>query len=548
MATTSSGSARTAPKGKATPPRNASGGRSHVAHADDPVDPRGDRRTRWSSERSSTSAVTLSATVGGGGNDIGRVDGTPATIVEHPDARSLITARSGHSMLDRVPHPRRPDRDDREPGPDDRRGHGLVERLADDATRRRDPRPTSASSTRPGWSAPTACPTRCSPTRSRPAPAGLRAIIAGAGGAAHLPGMLAAKTTVPVLGVPVASSRHLSGQDSLLSIVQMPAGIPTATFAIGDAGATNAALFAVAMLAADDDGLRDQLDRYRAERRETAAASVAAATDMTSARRPIVPPATIGMLGGGQLGKYALDGRERDGLPDDRRRPRSARAGRRRRRRAPRRRVRRPGRARRDSPPTCSVVTTEFENAPAEALDRLADDDPGRTRRRRGRRGPGPDRGEDVPRRPRHRRRTPVAASLPTSTRRSCERARELAASGAVVKTAQFGYDGKGQRRCRAAADARRRARRSRRQRLHRRGAARTPHRGQRRRRTHAPTARSRAGRSTENVHVDGILDVSVAPARVDAALAARATELAGAVADRTRLRRGARRRDVRGR
>jgi 5-(carboxyamino)imidazole ribonucleotide mutase len=102
---------------------------------------------------------------------------------------------------------------------------------------------------------------------------GLRAIIAGAGGAAHLPGMLAAKTTVPVLGVP-APSRHLSGQDSLLSIVQMPAGVPTATFAIGDPGATNAALFAVAMLAGDDDALREQLDRYRAERRETAASSV----------------------------------------------------------------------------------------------------------------------------------------------------------------------------------------------------------------------------------------------------------------------------------
>ncbi|WP_040496156.1 5-(carboxyamino)imidazole ribonucleotide mutase [Ilumatobacter nonamiensis] len=102
---------------------------------------------------------------------------------------------------------------------------------------------------------------------------GLRAIIAGAGGAAHLPGMLAAKTTVPVLGVPVAS-RHLSGQDSLLSIVQMPAGIPTATFAIGEAGATNAALFAVAMLAVDDEELRDRLDRYRADRRDAAAASV----------------------------------------------------------------------------------------------------------------------------------------------------------------------------------------------------------------------------------------------------------------------------------
>jgi 5-(carboxyamino)imidazole ribonucleotide mutase len=102
---------------------------------------------------------------------------------------------------------------------------------------------------------------------------GFRAIIAGAGGAAHLPGMLSAKTIVPVLGVPVAS-RHLSGQDSLLSIVQMPAGIPTATFAIGEAGATNAALFAVAMLAADDEGLAAALRAYREERRDEAAGSV----------------------------------------------------------------------------------------------------------------------------------------------------------------------------------------------------------------------------------------------------------------------------------
>ena len=102
---------------------------------------------------------------------------------------------------------------------------------------------------------------------------GLRAIIAGAGGAAHLPGMLAAKTTVPVLGVPVAS-RHLSGQDSLLSIVQMPAGVPVATFAIGEAGAINAALFAVSLLAADDPALRSRLDDYRAERRRTAESSV----------------------------------------------------------------------------------------------------------------------------------------------------------------------------------------------------------------------------------------------------------------------------------
>jgi 5-(carboxyamino)imidazole ribonucleotide mutase len=101
---------------------------------------------------------------------------------------------------------------------------------------------------------------------------GLRAIIAGAGGAAHLPGMLAAKTTVPVLGVPVAS-RYLAGQDSLYSIVQMPAGIPVATFAIGEAGATNAALFAVSMLALDDPTLTAALAAYRAGRRDAAGAS-----------------------------------------------------------------------------------------------------------------------------------------------------------------------------------------------------------------------------------------------------------------------------------
>ncbi|MDH0865449.1 5-(carboxyamino)imidazole ribonucleotide mutase [Mitsuaria sp. GD03876] len=99
---------------------------------------------------------------------------------------------------------------------------------------------------------------------------GLRAIIAGAGGAAHLPGMLAAKTLVPVLGVPVAS-RHLQGVDSLHSIVQMPKGIPVATFAIGTAGAGNAALFAVAMLARDNPGLRAKLDAFR--QRQTAAAT-----------------------------------------------------------------------------------------------------------------------------------------------------------------------------------------------------------------------------------------------------------------------------------
>jgi 5-(carboxyamino)imidazole ribonucleotide mutase len=100
---------------------------------------------------------------------------------------------------------------------------------------------------------------------------GLQAIIAGAGGAAHLPGMLAAKTTVPVLGVPVAS-KHLQGVDSLHSIVQMPKGIPVATFAIGAAGAANAALFAVAMLANHDVALRAKLDAFRVKQTEVARA------------------------------------------------------------------------------------------------------------------------------------------------------------------------------------------------------------------------------------------------------------------------------------
>ena len=97
----------------------------------------------------------------------------------------------------------------------------------------------------------------------------LQCIIAGAGGAAHLPGMLAAKTAVPVLGVPVPS-RHLSGQDSLYSIVQMPKGVPVATFAIGESGAINAALFAVAMLALDDPALAGKLRDYRAGQRQKA--------------------------------------------------------------------------------------------------------------------------------------------------------------------------------------------------------------------------------------------------------------------------------------
>jgi 5-(carboxyamino)imidazole ribonucleotide mutase len=98
---------------------------------------------------------------------------------------------------------------------------------------------------------------------------GLKAIIAGAGGAAHLPGMIAAKTTVPVLGVPVAS-KHLQGVDSLHSIVQMPKGIPVATFAIGNAGAANAALFAIALLANHDSDLRLELEAFRRDQTQSA--------------------------------------------------------------------------------------------------------------------------------------------------------------------------------------------------------------------------------------------------------------------------------------
>jgi len=100
---------------------------------------------------------------------------------------------------------------------------------------------------------------------------GLKCIIAGAGGAAHLPGMIASKTTLPVLGVPVPS-KHLAGQDSLYSIVQMPKGVPVATFAIGEAGAANAALFAVSLLANGDESLVDKLADYRDRLKELVAA------------------------------------------------------------------------------------------------------------------------------------------------------------------------------------------------------------------------------------------------------------------------------------
>lgn len=116
---------------------------------------------------------------------------------------------------------------------------------------------------------------------------GLRAIIAGAGGAAHLPGMLAAKTPVPVLGVPV-KSQALGGLDSLLSIVQMPKGVPVATFAIGASGAQNAALFAAAMLAAEDAAIAAALDAFRAEQ------TAGVAETPPEADYPALPPEASG--------------------------------------------------------------------------------------------------------------------------------------------------------------------------------------------------------------------------------------------------------------
>ena len=123
---------------------------------------------------------------------------------------------------------------------------------------------------------------------------GLKAIIAGAGGAAHLPGMAAAMTRLPVLGVPVAS-RHLQGVDSLYSIVQMPKGVPVATFAIGNAGAANAALFAVAMLAVNNPRLRTQLDTFRT-------AQTAAARAMT------LPPPELGASAGAAVSPFSPQG------------------------------------------------------------------------------------------------------------------------------------------------------------------------------------------------------------------------------------------------
>ena len=144
----------------------------------------------------------------------------------------------------------------------------------------------------------------------RAAARGLSAIIAGAGGAAHLPGMLAAKTTVPVLGVPVAS-KHLQGVDSLYSIVQMPKGVPVATFAIGTAGAANAALFAVSMIAAadaarGDTALRMQLDNFRT--RQTAVAEAMELPLPDSAGAAASAPSTVSLASASSVSPFSPQG------------------------------------------------------------------------------------------------------------------------------------------------------------------------------------------------------------------------------------------------
>ncbi len=149
------------------------------------------------------------------------------------------------------------------------------------------------------------------PPRSR----GLKLIIAGAGGAAHLPGMAASMTTLPVLGVPV-ESKALKGMDSLLSIVQMPGGVPVATFAIGQAGAKNAALHAAAVLALGDAALAKRLEDWRADLTQSVAETPTDAA-MTSAKAltaPVPPGGTIGILGGGQLGRMLALAAARLGL------------------------------------------------------------------------------------------------------------------------------------------------------------------------------------------------------------------------------------------
>ncbi len=207
--------------------------------------------------------------------------------------------------------------------------------------------------------------------RRRPG-GGLRVIIAGAGGAAHLPGMLAAKTRVPVLGVPV-ESRALAGLDSLLSIVQMPKGVPVGTLAIGPAGAANAALLAAAMIATTDAALAGRLDAWRLAQTEAVAEAVAetpadAPPGPAMPDQALPPGSTIGILGGGQLGRMLAIAAARLGLRCHVFEPGAAPAG----------DVARLTTAGYDDPValgafagSIDVATFEFENVPAAALDAI---------------------------------------------------------------------------------------------------------------------------------------------------------------------------------
>ena len=223
--------------------------------------------------------------------------------------------------------------------------------------------------TRPAWSRRTTCPMTCSPT-PKPLPGGACAPSSPGGGAAHLPGMLAAKTPVPVLGVPV-QTKALSGVDSLHSIVQMPKGIPVATFAIGPASAANATLFAVAMLAADHPSLRAKLDAFRAEQTEIARAM----TVPPCYDNPHLPGAQphrdpLGVMGGGQLGRMFVHAAHAWAFCGGAR-PRCAKPGRTRQPPPHPNRLYRPqGLAQLAA--TSAAITTEFENVPAAALADLA--------------------------------------------------------------------------------------------------------------------------------------------------------------------------------
>lgn len=275
---------------------------------------------------------------------------------------------------------------------------------------------------------------------------GLKAIIAGAGGAAHLPGMIAAKTTVPVLGVPVAS-RHLQGVDSLHSIVQMPKGIPVATFAIGTAGAANAALFAVALLANESPELRQRLEAFRAEQTEVARNMTLAARCMSAAMQPLLPGSTLGVLGGGQLGRMFVHQAQAMGYFT----------------------------AVLDADPTSpaglvshhhiqtgyedpqglaelarlsDAVTTEFENVPAAALATLAAQRPV---------SPAASAVSVAQDRAREKAHF-VACGVPCAPYAVIETAEQLAAVSphllpGILKTARMGYDGKGQVRVKTPAD-----------------------------------------------------------------------------------------------